>query len=720
MCTMMNTLLHGREKADMIDYIDGSIGKEDDPIIVRLRSQVRELTIGRAEIEKEYMNILSSMEEEKNEELNLMQAQKQATIDRNASIMISKESLIAKVANLEREASVRQKTLDEEKKHNSSLKLVNDTLVEKVDDLEIKVDAAQNSADEEKKSRNMKSVQSQQVNKIKNLKIALASSKADNNTMEATIQQLHKKRTEIKEKFGRSRSIERSRSVERSRPIERSRSVECKRSVEHIPIIAASIELSKMEDKFNEEVKRNNLLEEQIQTIVTREDTTNKFLAQTKLDAEESILQRNKITDTIREELDASKENVIRLKENMHSIEERDAVNFLLEEQKAATADLQVQFQQKEELIDQMTKVSDGRIEELKIELQQRNVKIKCIAKENEKNLACLKERETNFHLIVQKHQVKLMELDKLREKYEVELEHNDTFNEQAKGDATLRKIVLKHEARIQKQDSEIVLLKSKLTRANADEQEKLQENAILQESTLVDNERLRNHRLEIDELKKKLTNANMAKSDMDITYKKSLDKIAVKENNNDVEKDELEGLLEEVQKKCNALEGQLKEKEEGATRMQCEIAQMYKIFEEQTSAKRNEISELHGELLVKSGLLTTQNRNFEIYKFEVDKERLSYEANMNSLRAEIMVSENEYNVFIGINERNSELEHKLAESRKEIQCVHEKFSSRNRILKEPNGTVKILRSRNECLKNDVEKLVKRVSYVQRSKRSEI
>jgi len=769
---MFNVLSRRRVMTNSSFHADGSLVKED-PLIEELRSEIKAMKIANSENERLHMNNLTWMEKEHVQALNLMNMSTKATVVLNSSLKTTEESLTKKVANLEREAIKAQEILGEEKirsqeigKLNSSLKVANNSLMEKVGRLEIKVSAATTSSDEEttfsgkrkeelEEGDRVKFLQNQ-VKDIEKLKNTVTSTNEDNKAIEKNIQKLHSRRAQIKDKFGHRRLIERQRSVDRKSYIAAS--------------IAASIdpcvELNDLKDKYNEEVKRNKSLEEQIQIIVMREDITNKCLAQTKRDAENTLIQRNKVIDAFREELNMSRENILRLEEKIQSMEEGNShegparlitqvdlckkveekeeevkgltaddinsVTLLLEKQKSATAEIQVQLQQKEELIDKMNKISckksvtkqtysNDEIEELKIELQRKNTKIECIFKENEKNLTGLKQKETDFHLIIQKHQVKLAELDEMREKYEAELELNSRIKkqvkeeEQAKGNETLRKSAVKHERCLQRRDSEIDLLKDKLTRANADEQDNLRENADLHKTTLEHDERFRNQRKEIDDLKKKLINANVAKSEIEVNLKELRKRLShsikEKEDKHNVEKEKLKFLLEDVGKKFSGLERELKEKEAEANRMGEERSQMYKNFNEQTAAKKNEISELHEELLEKSNLLTVRERALQSLKYEADEKKLHYQTKIMTLRAELKIPRDKNCEVERLSARNSELEYDIVESKQEVKQMRGKFA--NMAMRDgSDGIVRILRNRNECLKNEVEALTNRMKDI--------
>jgi len=758
---MMKVFSQRRVITNRSDIVDGTL-HEDDPTVVNLRSQVNALTIGHAEIEMKHMNILSSMETENDRGLTLMKARIQATEELNYSLKISKESLIKKVADLELAAKVTQNSIDEEKsrtrsveKLNSSLKLANNSLSEKVIELKLKVvHATRNSSQEESKfsvplemEDNAKLVQ-----ELEKLKSALTNNNEDNKAMENTIQDLHEKRARIKDKFGRRRSIGPCES-RRSRSFER-----------RCALSTPSNMPTDMKDKYCEEVKRNSLLEEQIQIIVTREDTTNKSLAKLTQDAEDSILQRNKKIDKLEEELDASKDNILKLVTKMQSIEKKNSdeiqsITFQFEEQKSELIILRKKLDEEKEEVKQLL----ARERDTITQLEQKNTLIERISIENETYLTSIQEKEASFQLIIQKHKAKLIELDEMREKLDAEIEHNAKKDKQDEENKNILKNASKHEELLRNQSSEIDTLTNKLTRIKGVEQENHKQNAILQKDALQQQEHLRNlgseinelkkniasaniaehenlkenadlqkraleheGRLrdqgsEIDELKKKLTSANIAKSEIEVNLKERLQNIAKQEGSkveeNNSEREKLEIRLEEVEKEITVLKGQLKEKDEHIERRMAEIAQMYKLTKEQTAIKRDEILDLQGELLTKSHLLTTRNHELESIKYDVDKQKLCYESDLNALRQQVRVPGDRDNELEKLRARNSKLEYAIAESKQEIKLVRRKFTSR---VGGSNGTVKVLRNRNESLKNDVETLLHKMKHIVKSNISEI
>ena len=136
------------------DVVDGSLDVID-PIVKNLRTQVSQLAYENAKLDEEHMNTLSSIQKDKDAELNLMKARIQVTEELNSSLKESKELLTNKTKDLEHKVSQAQKALDEEKnrtqdmqKLNSSLKLANASLTERISELSMLLDAKETSSEQ--------------------------------------------------------------------------------------------------------------------------------------------------------------------------------------------------------------------------------------------------------------------------------------------------------------------------------------------------------------------------------------------------------------------------------------------------------------------------------------------------------------------------------------------------------------------------------------------
>lgn len=161
------------------DIADVSLDGEDPVVkknlhsrIKRLRRQVVQLTIEKSEMDQENMNILSSMEREKNHELSLMTARIKIFEESNTFLKVSKNSLVNRVLDLDRKLTLKQEVLDEEKSRIQAL-------VKKIDEYELQA-PGDDSWDQD------------QVTKVEK-KSVLTSSNVNNGIIEKALQQLDSK-----------------------------------------------------------------------------------------------------------------------------------------------------------------------------------------------------------------------------------------------------------------------------------------------------------------------------------------------------------------------------------------------------------------------------------------------------------------------------------------------------------------------------------------------
>jgi len=469
---MMRVFTPRRIITNRIDIADDSLGSSKYSLdgedvkklhkrIKKLKRQVTQLTIGKAETDQEYMNILSSMEKEKDHELNLMSERVKEFEESNSFLKVSKNSLVDKVLDLERNLASKQKVLDKE---NSRIQ----GLVEKVDTYEL-----QAPTNEEEKGND--DCDQDQVSTLEKLKNVL-SSNVHNKAVQEAVQQLY------------------------------------------------THAINQMAEKYNSEVKRGNSLEERIQIIMAREVTTNQRLAKIKQDADDWLLKQNTTIDDLKKELNSYKENKIVLERELLSTAERsgdggtiklltrqlllknseyiylhkileekekevkeliecnnNSITHSSEEQDIVIANLLEQIQQKDAVIDQMTRVANDllsckenvseqksitKTEGLKYKLQQKNAKIECIYFKKEKNVVSREEWQADFHRIIQKYQYNLKELDEMHNRHKVEWEQNIKKNQIRDQilPSSFQKDVEKHEEFYRNQCLDIDELSKKLT----------------------------------------------------------------------------------------------------------------------------------------------------------------------------------------------------------------------------------------------------------------
>ena len=117
---MLNVFNPRRVISILIGIVDGSLECEDPMIeklnndLKKLRHQVCQLTIGKAELEKEYMNTLSSIEEEINVEFSLIKEHLRETEQSHSFMKVANNSMAEKVVNLEEKLIEKKKLFDEQ------------------------------------------------------------------------------------------------------------------------------------------------------------------------------------------------------------------------------------------------------------------------------------------------------------------------------------------------------------------------------------------------------------------------------------------------------------------------------------------------------------------------------------------------------------------------------------------------------------------------------
>ena len=116
---------------------------------------------------------------------------------------------------------------------------------------------------------------------------------------------------------------------------------------------------------------------------------------------------------------------------------------------------------------------------------------------------------------------------------------------------------------------------------------------------------------------------------------------------------------------------------------------------------KRNEISELNGEVVEKASALSARDREFLHFKAEMDQLRLVHAGEMASLQKQIDESGANEREIDMIRAHNNFLQDEVTNLNKELQKLH---MNGNNIVS-PDSSSKILRTRNNQLKNEVHKL---------------
>jgi len=205
----------------------------------------------------------------------------------------------------------------------------------------------------------------------------------------------------------------------------------------------------------------------------------------------------------------------------------------------------------------------------------------------------------------------------------------------------------------------------------------------------------------EIDGLKKKLTDANVSKTEIELKLMDVMNDVIASQSTRDMMKGELEERLRDENERAESLQVLIKAKEDDMESMRKDFDTLRVQMEKETDLKRNEISELNGEVVEKASALSARDREFLHFKAEMDQLRLVHAGEMASLQKQIDESGANEREIDMIRAHNNFLQDEVTNLNKELQKLH---MNGNNIVS-PDSSSKILRTRNNQLKNEVDKL---------------
>ncbi len=304
-------------------------------------------------------------------------------------------------------------------------------------------------------------------------------------------------------------------------------------------------------------------------------------------------------------------------------------------------------------------------------QLQKKEEEIALINNEKFQSSSRLETIELDMMIIQEKNAKTFEELENLREKYDFEIEEKTALQHKL-GEISPEKILAdakdEHEISLRAKDGEI------------------------------------------DELKKQLTDANVAKTEIELKLMDVMNDVLASQSTRDVMRDELESRLSVENEKAQVLQDMINGKEEDMERMRTEFEDLRIKMEKETDTKRNEISELNGEVVEKASKLSAREREFVQFQAEMDELKLKHAAEVASLRKRIDEA--------GMNERememtrmqNTRLEEEITSLRTELNRLHMHGN-----VMSPDSSARILRTRNQQLKVEVDKLQTKLRRMRRN-----
>jgi chromosome segregation ATPase len=225
----------------------------------------------------------------------------------------------------------------------------------------------------------------------------------------------------------------------------------------------------------------------------------------------------------------------------------------------------------------------------------------------------------------------------------------------------------------------------------------------------------------EVNNLKVELTKVLMIKADMELEY---TNKVKELEDSFESMQAEIQEELEENKKQIDDLRLSLNEKDDEIARLQREREQICTSMNSMSSSKRGEMEELQTELLDMNAKTTSQVREIQALRMKI--EELEYRRedadmlrrkvleletqlkNSRNTRAQISDAELEK-----LQQENSKLRESLRTVTLERRSLHEKLTTA--ASDKDSRSMQVLRERNSALKQEVEKLTKRLRRVEGS-----
>lgn len=126
---------------------------------------------------------------------------------------------------------------------------------------------------------------------------------------------------------------------------------------------------------------------------------------------------------------------------------------------------------------------------------------------------------------------------------------------------------------------------------------------------------------------------------------------------------------------------------------------------------RREEISDLNGEVVQKSNLLSSKEREFLQFKSDIDDMNLKHRAALEQLQKQMDDFDVNQNEIVILKESNRRLRNDVSILKNELQRLTLSRTAEST----PDSSAKVLRARNEQLMNTVERLNEKIKRIKRN-----
>lgn len=480
------------------------------------------------------------------------------------------------------------------------------------------------------------------------------------------------------------------------------------------------------ENLDNLRVQKNTQIKElQDEVSKLKTEITDLEKVQTELSAaRKEVESKDKEISVLKEEYEKSKKNLGDLELDFVVVQEKSAKTF--QELEDIREKYQSQVEKNKELqqtIDHQSSYdpqlparlqdAEDNIRKLREEIQTKEEEIKSLKSQSGKESTLHQQMEglklemasLKLELANKKEELQNLKEEKNKSHSQLETIQQDMLTIQLKSSATFDELEdLKD--RYDKEIQEKMSLKEQLEKFSPEE--------ILAQAKKENDTELKQRDSEIHALKKQLTDANIAKTEIELRLMEVMNDVVATQSTRDLMKNELEVRLDEENEKAQHLELLIRGKEEDMERMRKEFEDLRIKMEKETDSRRNEITHLNGEVVEKSSLLSSRERDFLQLRADMDELKLKHEAEVSSLMKQINeFGANEKEVQ-RVHRKNMALESEVAALRNEIRLLHMNGNDMDPIMS-PQSSMRVLRTRNDELKGQVEKLQRKLRYMKKN-----
>lgn len=170
-------------------------------------------------------------------------------------------------------------------------------------------------------------------------------------------------------------------------------------------------------------------------------------------------------------------------------------------------------------------------------------------------------------------------------------------------------------------------------------------------------------------------------------------------------------GLAKE-RERSNKMKTELVTKDNATTLLQEEVSHLCFIMAQKNEATREETSDLTSQIVHKSTLISNMEHDILQMKVEMDNMKLRHHNEIKDLMTQLRNLEENQNETQILRKRNYDLECEVSELNHEIKTLRRKSQRKSNETDNTSETVKVLRYRNEVLKQEIEQLVVRMEQM--------